>query len=119
MKPETVFLYGPPGSGKTTVGRSLALALEMHFHDLDAKIEARIGQTVLELFASQGEASFRALERAELQRMLVDQAGGIIALGGGTLVDPQNRALVEAHGPVLLLSAPAEVLAASLQADPR
>ena len=119
MKPETVFLYGPPGSGKTTVGRSLALALEMHFHDLDAEIEARIGQTVQELFASQGEASFRALERAELQRMLVDQAGGIIALGGGTLVDPQNRALVEARGPVLLLSAPAEVLAARLQADPR
>ena len=119
MNPETVFLYGAPGSGKTTVGRSLALALEMHFHDLDAEIEARSGQTVQELFASQGEAGFRVMERAELQRILLEQAGGVIALGGGTLLDPQNRALIEARGPVLLLSAPAEVLAARLQADPR
>jgi 3-dehydroquinate synthase len=116
MSAETVFLYGPSGAGKNTVGRCLAQALELPFHDLDEQIAAHSGRSVTELFSGEGEAAFRARERGELQR-LVGESGGIIALGGGALLDPENRALAAGRGPVLLLKAPLEVLKARLQAD--
>jgi len=118
-----VFLYGPSGAGKNTVGRCLAEALELPFHDLDEQIALHSGRSVAELFSAEGEASFRARESNELSQLLdaegriAPKGGGVVALGGGALLDPQNRALAESHGPVLLLTAPLAVLAARLQAD--
>ena len=117
MSPEWIFLYGPSGSGKSSLGKLLAGALGLPFHDLDVLIESSNGQTVPQLFASQGEAGFRARERSELEALLAEGRGGTVALGGGALLDPHSRALAESCGPILLLNAPMEVLAARLLVD--
>ncbi len=111
----TVFLYGPPGSGKTELGRRLARRLVLPFTDLDSEIERAAGRTIPEIFAADGESGFRAQEDAALSDALV---GGprVIALGGGALLDPSNRARAEAAGTVLCLTATRETLLARLRA---
>jgi shikimate kinase/3-dehydroquinate synthase len=106
-----ILLSGPPGSGKTTVGRALAGRLGLELVDLDAAIEAAAGATVEGVFASGGEARFRALEQEALARELARPGRRVIALGGGALVDPAARALALASGVVVQLHAPIEVLA--------
>ncbi len=112
----SVFLYGPSGSGKSTIGRILAKNLNLPFVDLDAKIEARSGMSIPEIFTVEGEAGFRERERQVLESILSPEEK-IIALGGGTLTTSQNRELAEAYGKVLLLNAPAHTLLARLHAD--
>jgi 3-dehydroquinate synthase len=112
---EKIFFYGPPGSGKSTVGQLAALSLGLPFHDLDAEIETRLGKSVGDIFSTEGEPAFRAYERVELQRLL---AGGsmVVALGGGTLVNTETRCMVEDGAPpVVLLDAPLDILAQRLQ----
>ncbi len=104
-----VFLYGPPGSGKSTVGRLLAERLALPFVDLDQRIEKRAGMSTPEIFAKEGESGFRLLEQVELKEVL-NLEWGVIALGGGALLDPKNRARAEKAGPILCLSASLEVL---------
>ena len=111
---EKLFLYGPPLSGKSTIGRQLADSLALPFLDLDQIIENHSGMSIPEIFAAEGEVGFRARERAELIRVL-EMDWGVIALGGGTLLDSRNRAQVEAAGSVLCLSAPDEDLLHRLQ----
>jgi 3-dehydroquinate synthase len=109
-----IFLYGPPFSGKSTIGRHLADSLALPFLDLDNIIENQSRMAIPEIFAAEGEAGFRVRERAELISLL-EMDWGVIALGGGTLLDPRNRAQVEAAGPVLCLCAPYEELLMRLQ----
>jgi shikimate kinase/3-dehydroquinate synthase len=104
-----IFIYGPPGCGKTTLGCKLAEDLGLPFYDLDGVIESRTGISIPEIFAFQGEDGFRDQERAALEDVLARQAG-VVALGGGALLSQTNRALVEATGPVLCLTADFEVL---------
>ena len=104
-----VFLYGPPGSGKSTVGRLLAERLALPFVDLDQRIEKRAGMSIPDIFAKEGESGFRQLEQVELKEVL-NLEWGVIALGGGALLDPKNRAWAETAGPILCLSASLEVL---------
>ncbi len=108
------FLYGPPGSGKSSLGRLLASSLERPFYDLDEIIEAQAGMHIHEIFTSEEESGFRARERAALEGLL-DHTSGVVALGGGALLDPENRQHVEASGRVLCLRAPAETLHNRLQ----
>src|SRR5262245_20950174 len=85
------------GAGKTTVARSLAKRLGWRTIDVDQLIEEREHATVADLFARKGEPYFRAVERS----VLVDQLGvrhAVVATGGGTFVDPQNRALINGDG---------------------
>jgi len=103
-----IFLTGAPASGKTTLGQRLAAALKTSFVDLDAAIVARAGRSISEIFAQQGEENFRRLESAVL-RETVSEVGtrkAIIALGGGTLLAPENRALCEAEGRIVCLETP-------------
>ena len=94
---DRIYLIGFMGAGKTTVGICLANRLGWRFIDLDQEIERREGRTIAEIFRDDGEAHFRKIE----QRRLADVAQSeraVIALGGGTFIDPQNRALAEATG---------------------
>ncbi len=111
-----IILYGPPGSGKTSVGQVLAQRLGRAFVDADILIAARAGRTIPQLFAERGEAGFRRLE-AEICAELAAQSGLVIAPGGGAFLDPANRARLECTGPVFCLRASADALLARLHAD--
>ena len=111
----TYFVYGPPGSGKSSVGRLLAQALDLPFWDLDAEIEARARKSIPAIFDKFGEAGFRKRERKVLEALLAHPRG-VLSLGGGALLDEQNRARVEAHGPVVCLEASVDTLLSRLGA---
>lgn len=98
-----VVLVGPMGAGKTSVGRRVARALGTTFADTD-KIIVREHGPIPELFRAQGERRFRELERDAVAEAL--QGGGVIALGGGAVLDPQTRERLRAHRVVLLTVAP-------------
>lgn len=97
-----VYLTGFMGSGKTAVAPKLARLLRCGYADLDSEIERRCGLTVREIFRRHGEARFREVERGALKE-LSGMASGVIALGGGTLLDPENLALVKTSGTLVYL----------------
>jgi 3-dehydroquinate synthetase/shikimate kinase len=99
------YLYGAPASGKTTLGRELAQKTGRPFVDLDGLIVQREARSIAEMFKTEGEAYFRKVESAVLRA--VDMPGAVVALGGGTLLDPANRAFCESQGTVVCLDAPA------------
>jgi len=95
MPERHLVLVGLPGAGKSTVGPRVAQALGREFVDLDAEIERAAGRSIPEIFARDGEAAFRALERAESRALL--SPGGpplVLAPGGGWIEDPVNLALL-------------------------
>ncbi len=94
-------LVGPPGAGKSTVGAALAERLGVALHDTDAAIEAAAGRTISDIFIEEGEPAFRDLERAEVARAL-DEERGVVALGGGAVMDPTTRAALVGHAVVFL-----------------
>ncbi len=103
------FIYGPPGSGKSSAARLMAQALDTPFWDVDAEIEARSRMSIPKIFAKYGEAGFRKRERKVLERLL-SLSEGVISLGGGALLDTASRSRVEALGPVVCLQAGLETL---------
>ena len=88
------------GSGKTTVGRELATLLGRRFIDLDAQIVEAEGRPIAEIFRSQGEARFREIERESLLRAFAAAGDAVVALGGGTFIQPKNRQILRSHGAV-------------------
>jgi shikimate kinase len=100
-----IFLYGPPGSVKSAIAPRLAKSLCMPCLDLDDEIERRSGRRISEIFVHSGEEGFRLLEREMLQHALSGQPS-VIALGGGSLLDPQCRQLAQSSGSIICLSAP-------------
>ena len=110
---KAVFLVGFMGAGKTSVGQALAKALGWRFLDLDARIEARTGRCVADIFAQDGEGSFRKMEHNELRSLLgeLDTANTVVSLGGGAWMQSANTALLRSASlPVLFLDAPVEEL---------
>jgi shikimate kinase len=106
-----VVLVGMMGSGKSSVGRALASRLERPFHDSDAEVEARTGQTVASIFAERGEAAFRAEEAAVLAEALAAKPPAVIAAAGGVVLDAANRKLIDSAELVVWLRADPTVLA--------
>jgi len=96
-----VVLIGPPGSGKTTVGHSLAHLLGVSFRDTDRAIEVQEGRSVSDIFVDEGEPRFRELERAEVASSLVSHSW-VLSLGGGAVMDPANAAALAGHTVVFL-----------------
>ncbi|GHH48423.1 shikimate kinase [Streptomyces candidus] len=97
-----IVLIGPMGVGKTTVGALLAERLGVAHRDTDADIVAAQGREIADIFVDEGEAYFRELER-EAVRAAVAQHTGVLALGGGAILDASTRELLAAH-PVVYLS---------------
>ena len=91
-----VVIIGPPGSGKSTVGRRLATSLGVAWRDTDDAIEAQAGQSISDIFVDHGEPHFRELERAEVKRALAEH-DGVVSLGGGAPMDPQVQAALGGH----------------------
>jgi shikimate kinase len=94
-------LVGPPGAGKTTVGRVLARRLGVSFTDVDTLIVERIGKSIAEMFTEDGEDAFRALEREVVAEALAT-ADGVLALGGGSVLAASTRERLNGHRVVLL-----------------
>lgn len=103
-------LIGLPGSGKSTVGRSLARRLDLPFLDADAVVEERIGCSIREYFEHAGEDAFRNVEESVLDE-LTRTHPGVLATGGGAVLRATNRERLRARGRVIYLcSTPAELL---------
>lgn len=92
--PARIVLVGFMGSGKSAVGRRLAQRIGYRFEDMDARIEARAGRAIAEIFAEQGEAAFRGLEEREA-RALREETRVVVATGGGAFAQPRTRALLQ------------------------
>jgi shikimate kinase len=84
-------LIGPPGAGKSTVGALLAATLGVAFTDTDAVIEAAAGKPVGDIFIEDGEPVFRDLERTAVAKALGTSGGGVLAVGGGAVLDPRTQ----------------------------
>ncbi|MFA7324181.1 MAG: shikimate kinase [Candidatus Nanopelagicales bacterium] len=89
MTPVAV-LVGAPGAGKSTVGKRLASALGVDFADSDALVEAEAGMSVSDIFVTMGEPEFRAREEETIAKAL-DERDGVLALGGGAIMNPSTR----------------------------
>jgi 3-dehydroquinate synthase len=113
-----VILCGFMGTGKSAIGARLARRLGVPLIDTDAEVERRAGATVAAIFARDGEARFREIER-EVVASLAPSGGAVIATGGGAVVDPENVRRLEQLGSMVLLDAPFETLAERVSGDAR
>lgn len=115
MTESQIVLVGLPGAGKSTVGKMLADLLGWHFLDFDQEIEAEVGLTVAEIFASHGEKRFRQLE-AELTKRLASQHQVVFAPGGGWITNPELPLLLARDAMVVWLRVQPETALARLRA---
>ncbi len=104
-----LLLAGMMGAGKSSAGRVLATRLGWAFIDTDERVEQRAGRTIPELFRSEGEARFRAVELEVLRELPARRA--VIALGGGAVVPEENRVILREKGTLVWLDARPETLA--------
>jgi shikimate kinase len=118
VRTDKVYLVGFMAAGKTTLARALARRLDWRVEDVDERIEAREGRTVASIFAREGEPYFRAVERAVLVDLL-PLRHRIVATGGGTFVDAENRAAINRDGLSVWLDVPLDELIERLPADGR
>ena len=107
--PRNIFLVGPMGAGKSTVGRQLSRSLKKRFIDSDKAIEERTGASISLIFDVEGEEGFRRRERAMIEELTaLDDV--VLATGGGAVMDEENRAHLMSRGFVVYLNAPAMLL---------
>ena len=106
VHPERIFLVGPMGCGKTTIGKSFALISSRPFIDLDEEIVSFCKTSIPEIFKNEGESGFRKQETLALKRSLSYEA--VIATGGGIVVTKENLDLLKNNGLVVYLYADVE-----------
>lgn len=114
MPEQLLILTGFMGSGKSSVGKILAERTGFRFIDLDAEIVAADGRSINDIFASEGEEAFRALESNQLEKVLSSGEGRVVATGGGAVISGRNRALMRKLGVVINLKATLEQVLARL-----
>jgi 3-dehydroquinate synthase len=112
-----IYLYGPPGSGKSSVGRILAENLNTEFVDLDEKIEEIADAPIPQIMEDWGESGFRDIETTALKRVSKGRSK-VVSLGGGALLRAQNRTFAESRGQVICFDADLQTLLERLRADP-
>ena len=120
--PSSLFLYGPPASGKSTWAKRIAAATGWTLVDLDAEIVKAEGRSIPEIFEKEGEEGFRAIEKRCLLSIGTEASapsGQVVALGGGALLDPESRKFAETAGRVVVLDCPIETLKARLTGGDR
>jgi shikimate kinase len=105
----SIVLIGMMGAGKSSIGRRLASRLGIPFIDADTEIESAAGMTIPEIFEKHGEPYFRAGEARVIARLL-DNGPQVLATGGGSVMDPQTRALIGQKGISIWLKADIDVL---------
>jgi shikimate kinase len=115
---DKIYLVGFMAAGKTTVARALAARLGWRAEDIDELIEARERRPVAEIFARQGEAYFRTVER-DILRLLLPIRHAVVATGGGTFMDVENRTAINLDGLSVWLDVPFETVLSRLPADGR
>ena len=105
----SIVLVGMMGAGKSSIGRRLAVRLGIPFIDADMEIENAAGMTITEIFDKHGEPYFRAGEARVIARLL-DNGPQVLATGGGSVMDPQTRALIGEKAVSVWLKADIDVL---------
>src|SRR5829696_811352 len=116
--PDKIYLVGFMAAGKSTVARALANRLGWRAEDIDELIEARERRTVADIFARNGEPYFRALER-DILHLLLPMRHLVVATGGGTFMDPENRTAINMDGLSIWLDVPFQEVLTRLPADGR
>ena len=102
-----IFLVGPMGAGKSTIGKQLAQELNLPFYDSDEVIVERTGADLAWIYDVEGESGFRKREK-DIINDLTQKSGIILATGGGVILEPENRDKLSARGTVVYLSATVE-----------
>ena len=118
MKADKLYLVGFMGAGKTTVAGAVGRRIGWRPEDIDSRIEAREHRTVADIFAQDGEPYFRRVERLVLHELLPER-DVVVAAGGGTFVDPENRALMLSDGAVAWLDVPLGLVLERIPVDGR
>ncbi|HOW42046.1 MAG TPA: shikimate kinase [Candidatus Omnitrophota bacterium] len=101
---KTIYLVGFMGTGKTSVGKALAAQKGLSFVDLDTRIEIREKRPIKTIFSQEGEAYFRAIERAALEDVAIQQ-DQVVSCGGGIVLAPENIRTMKQHGVMICLAA--------------
>jgi shikimate kinase len=118
VKTDKIYLVGFMAAGKTTLAQGLARRLGWRAEDVDLMIEARERRTIADIFAREGEPYFRSIERQVIYSLL-PLRHTIVATGGGTFIDPEVRAAINADGVSVWIDAPFDVLLDRIPADGR
>lgn len=113
-RPPQIILVGPRGAGKTTIGHALARTLDLPFYDTDRLVEELLGEPIAQFWRREGEACFRKKE-AEVIARLPELQSGVVATGGGVVLDPENRERLRSCGTVFYISLRPEFLVSRLQ----
>lgn len=111
MKTQHIVLVGLPGVGKSTMGKALATATNRPLVDTDLRIKAQTGKTINEIFAQQGEETFRNLETHAISKALESPTASVIPLGGGAVLRERNRQMLQGHRVIYLQASPKTVAA--------
>jgi shikimate kinase len=112
-----LFLTGYMGSGKTTVGKLLSKQLSLPFFDLDAAIEQEESLAIAEIFKEKGESYFRVKEVETLSALIQNETRSIIALGGGTITNPDNLKICNDNGILIYLEGSVDTIFNRLKED--
>lgn len=102
VKVRNIFLIGPMGAGKSTIGRALAKELKLDFYDSDEVLESRAGANIAWIFDIEGEEGFRKREQKVIDE-LTQKTNIVLATGGGVVITPENRNALAARGTVVYL----------------